>query len=56
MRAAYTGEFRLESCRVPADHLLGGQDNLEEKLAAARAAVRPEGAAPARRGAQGRRG
>ena len=36
MRAAYTGEFRLESCRVPADHLLGGQDNLEEKLAAAR--------------------
>lgn len=36
MRAAYTGEFRLENCRVPADHLLGGQDKLDDKLAAAR--------------------
>ena len=36
MRAAYTGEFRLEDCRVPADHLLGGQENLDEKLASAR--------------------
>ena len=36
LRAAYTGEFRLENCRVPADHLLGGQDKLDEKLAAAR--------------------
>jgi len=36
MRAAYTGEFRLETCRVPADHLLGGQDKLDEKLASAR--------------------
>lgn len=35
-RAAYTGEFRLDNCRVPADHLLGGQDKLDEKLAAAR--------------------
>lgn len=36
MRAAYTGEFRLENCRVPVDHLLGGQDKLDEKLASAR--------------------
>ena len=36
MRAAYTGEFRLENCRVPADHLLGGQEKLDEKLASAR--------------------
>jgi len=32
LRAAYTGEFRLESCRIPADHLLGGQDKLDERL------------------------
>lgn len=36
LRAAYTGEFRLENCRVPADQLLGGQDNLDQKLDAAR--------------------
>lgn len=36
MRAAYTGEFRLENCRIPGDHLLGGQDKLDEKLASAR--------------------
>ncbi|MDT7548199.1 MAG: acyl-CoA dehydrogenase [Actinomycetota bacterium] len=36
LRAAYTGEFRLEDCRIPAEHLLGGQDKLDEKLAAAR--------------------
>jgi acyl-CoA dehydrogenase len=36
LRAAYTGEFRLESCRIPGDQLLGGPDALEEKLASAR--------------------
>ena len=36
LRAAYTGEFRLEGCRIPADHLLGGQEALDEKLAKAR--------------------
>lgn len=36
MRAAYTGEFRLENCRIPGDHLLGGQDKLDDKLARAR--------------------
>ena len=36
LRAAYTGEFRLDGCRIPADHLLGGQDKLDEKLAAGR--------------------
>lgn len=36
LRAAYTGEFRLESCRIPGDQLLGGSDKLEDKLASAR--------------------
>jgi acyl-CoA dehydrogenase len=36
LRAAYTGEFRLESCRIPGDQLLGGPDKLEDKLASAR--------------------
>lgn len=36
LRAAYTGEFRLENCRIPAENLLGGQDKLDHKLAAAR--------------------
>jgi acyl-CoA dehydrogenase len=36
LRAAYTGEFQLDGCRIPAENLLGGQDKLEEKLAAAR--------------------
>jgi acyl-CoA dehydrogenase len=41
MRAAYTGEFRLENCRVPGDHLLGGQHKLDEKLASARQPQEP---------------
>lgn len=36
LRAAYTGEFRLEGCRIPSDYLLGGSQALEERLAAAR--------------------
>lgn len=36
LRAAYTGEFRLENCRIPAENLLGGPDRLEQKLASAR--------------------
>jgi acyl-CoA dehydrogenase len=36
LRAAYTGEFRLEDCRIPGDQLLGGLDKLEDKLASAR--------------------
>ena len=36
LRAAYTGEFRLENCRIPAENLLGGEEKLEEKLRSAR--------------------
>jgi acyl-CoA dehydrogenase len=36
LRASYTGEFRLEGCRIPGDHLLGGDDKLEERLGSAR--------------------
>ena len=35
-RASHTAELRFESCRVPADHLLGGSDRLEERLERAR--------------------
>ena len=38
-RASHTAELKLNSVRVPADHLLGGQDKLEHKLARAREAV-----------------
>jgi acyl-CoA dehydrogenase len=36
LRAAYTGEFRLENCRIPDDQLLGGRDQLDERLGHAR--------------------
>ncbi len=35
-RASHTAELRFTGVRVPADHLLGGQDKLEYKLAKAR--------------------
>jgi acyl-CoA dehydrogenase len=35
-RASHTAELRFESCRVPADHLLGGEDRLERRLERAR--------------------
>jgi acyl-CoA dehydrogenase len=31
-RASHTAELRFDGCRVPADHLLGGDEALEEKL------------------------
>src|SRR5436190_5012243 len=31
-RASHTAEIRFESCRVPADHLLGGDEKLERRL------------------------
>src|ERR671936_3146444 len=37
-RASHTAELRFDGCRVPADHLLGGEKRLERSLAAARAA------------------
>ena len=36
-RASHTAELRFENCRVPADHLLGGEERLERKLEEARA-------------------
>ena len=38
-RASHTAELKLSGVRVPADHLLGGQEKLEHKLAKAREAV-----------------
>ena len=35
-RASHTAELRFENCRVPADHLLGGDARLERKLEEAR--------------------
>jgi acyl-CoA dehydrogenase len=37
-RASHTGEIVLESCRVPADQLLGGLDRLQERIARGREA------------------
>lgn len=36
-RASHTAELRFENCRVPADHLLGGGDRLERRMAEAAA-------------------
>jgi acyl-CoA dehydrogenase len=35
-RASHTAELRFDNCRIPADHLLGGDERLERRLAAAR--------------------
>jgi acyl-CoA dehydrogenase len=35
-RASHTAELRFEGCRVPDDHLLGGTERLERRLAEAR--------------------
>jgi len=37
-RASHTGEIVLEDCRVPADHLLGGRERLEERIVRGRQA------------------
>jgi acyl-CoA dehydrogenase len=39
-RASHTAELKLNGVRVPADHLLGGQEKLEHKLARAREAAK----------------
>ncbi len=38
-RASHTAELKLTGVRVPADHLLGGQEKLDHKLARAREAI-----------------
>jgi acyl-CoA dehydrogenase len=35
-RASHTAEIKLEDCRVPADHLLGGEERLDRRLERAR--------------------
>src|SRR5665213_712230 len=35
-RASHTGEMLLENCRVPAEHLLGGLQRLEQRIAKGR--------------------
>src|SRR5438270_1967125 len=39
-RASHTGEIVFEECRVPADHLLGGEGRLAERIARGREAER----------------
>lgn len=36
IRASHTAEVILENCRIPADHLLGGEEKLQRKLERAR--------------------
>jgi alkylation response protein AidB-like acyl-CoA dehydrogenase len=40
IRASQTAEIVLEDCRVPGDHLLGGEEKLERKLQRARSGQR----------------
>ena len=35
-RASHTGEIVLENCRVPSEHLLGGNERLQERIAKGR--------------------
>src|SRR5579864_2091468 len=35
-RASHTAELKFESCRVPADHLLGGDEKLQARIAKGR--------------------
>jgi alkylation response protein AidB-like acyl-CoA dehydrogenase len=37
-RASHTGEIVFEDCRVPGDHLLGGEQRLAERIAKGREA------------------
>src|SRR6059058_2054404 len=37
-RASHTGEVLLENCRVPGEHLLGGTERLQERIARGREA------------------
>ena len=39
-RASHTGEIVLESCRVPGEHLLGGSERLQERIAKGRESER----------------
>jgi acyl-CoA dehydrogenase len=46
-RASHTGEVRLDGVRVPAEHLLGGEERLRERIAKGRRLVAAEAAAEA---------
>ena len=45
-RASHTAELRFEGCRIPAEHLLGGDAQLERRLAEARERERQRRAPP----------
>src|SRR3954470_8228201 len=51
-RASHTGEIAFEDCRVPAEHLLGGEERLRERIAKGREAERGTGVATAEEGGQ----
>ena len=40
-RASHTAELRFEACRIPCDHLLGGEKQLERRLERARSGESP---------------
>src|SRR5436305_10260991 len=53
-RASHTGEIVFEACRVPGEHLLGGEERLAERIARGREAEResPAPDSPAQEGGQ----
>jgi acyl-CoA dehydrogenase len=54
-RASHTGEIVLEECRVPGEHLLGGRERLEERIAKGRESERGRAPlAPAEEGGSAR--
>jgi alkylation response protein AidB-like acyl-CoA dehydrogenase len=44
IRASHTAEVVLDACRIPADHLLGGEEKLERKLQRGREGKKSRGA------------
>ena len=44
IRASHTAEIVLEDCRIPVDHLLGGEEKLEKKLQRGREGKKSRGA------------
>lgn len=52
-RASHTAELRFDQCRIPADHVLGGEERLERRLARARHAQSAESRTDGRQEPQG---
>jgi acyl-CoA dehydrogenase len=45
LRASHTADVHLDDCRIPADHVLGGKEKLDERLARVREGRRSRGQA-----------